>query len=109
MASKGKSKTGTRPKAVKATASKKTLDDAGVYINILTDFGFKRIFGTEENKDLLIDFLNVALNLEDGIKELYYTNPERQGRKKTDPKVVFDLHCITKNDERRIRGISRIT
>jgi len=46
MASKGKSETGKRPKAVKTTASKAALDDAGVYINILTDFGFKRIFGT---------------------------------------------------------------
>jgi predicted transposase/invertase (TIGR01784 family) len=109
MASKGKSKTGTRPKAVKANASKETLDDAGVYINILTDFGFKRIFGTEENKDLLIDFLNVALNLEDGIKELYYTNPERKKKKKNDPKVVFDLHCITKNDERIIIEMQRVS
>ncbi|MEA5488254.1 PD-(D/E)XK nuclease family transposase [Pseudanabaena sp. CCNP1317] len=28
------------------------------YINPLTDFGFKRLFGTEPNKNLLIDFLN---------------------------------------------------
>ncbi len=26
------------------------------YINPLTDFGFKRLFGTEPNKALLIDF-----------------------------------------------------
>ena len=97
MASKGKSKTGERYNTVKVTASKMVFEGAGVYINPLTDFGFKRIFGTEANKDLLIDFLNTVLHLEDGIKELSYTNPERHGRKKTDPKVVFDLHCITKN------------
>ena len=28
------------------------------YISLLTDFGFKRIFGTAPNKDLLINFLN---------------------------------------------------
>ncbi len=28
------------------------------YINPFTDFGFKKIFGEETNKDLLIDFLN---------------------------------------------------
>lgn len=28
------------------------------YISLLTDFGFKRIFGTAMNKDLLICFLN---------------------------------------------------
>lgn len=26
------------------------------YISLLTDFGFKRIFGTKPNKDLLINF-----------------------------------------------------
>ncbi|MCI6473568.1 MAG: Rpn family recombination-promoting nuclease/putative transposase, partial [Bacteroidales bacterium] len=28
------------------------------YISLLTDFGFKRIFGTTPNKELLINFLN---------------------------------------------------
>ena len=31
------------------------------YINPLTDFGFKKLFGSEPNKDLLIDFLNQLL------------------------------------------------
>ena len=31
------------------------------YINPFTDFGFKKIFGQEYNKDLLIDFLNSIL------------------------------------------------
>ena len=31
------------------------------YINPYTDFGFKRLFGEEANKDLLIDFLNTFL------------------------------------------------
>ena len=31
------------------------------YINPFTDFGFKKIFGEEANKDLLIDFLNELL------------------------------------------------
>ena len=28
------------------------------YINPYTDFGFKKLFGTEMNKELLISFLN---------------------------------------------------
>ena len=32
------------------------------YISLLTDFGFKRIFGSDINKDLLIDFLNSLFN-----------------------------------------------
>jgi predicted transposase/invertase (TIGR01784 family) len=31
------------------------------YINPYTDFGFKRLFGTEGNKDLLVDFLNCLM------------------------------------------------
>ncbi len=29
-----------------------------LFINPYTDFGFKRLFGVDANKDLLIDFLN---------------------------------------------------
>ena len=31
------------------------------YINLFTDFGFKKVFGEEPNKDLLISFLNTLL------------------------------------------------
>ncbi|GAB1355693.1 hypothetical protein MASR1M12_44390 [Erysipelotrichia bacterium] len=31
------------------------------YLNLFTDFGFKKLFGEEYNKDLLIDFLNQLL------------------------------------------------
>ena len=36
-------------------------DDKEKYINPYTDFGFKKLFGTEMNKDLLISFLNALL------------------------------------------------
>ena len=36
------------------------------YINPFTDFGFKKIFGSEVNKDLLIAFLNTLLSAEAG-------------------------------------------
>ena len=32
------------------------------YINPFTDFGFKKLFGTEVNKDLLMDFLNELIH-----------------------------------------------
>lgn len=35
--------------------------DAPKYINLYTDFGFKKLFGEEANKDLLIDLLNQLL------------------------------------------------
>ena len=72
------------------------------YINPLTDFGFKRIFGTEANKDLLVHFLDAVLDIDGGIKELHYDNTEKQGRAEIDRKAVFDLHCTTGKGERII-------
>ena len=78
------------------------------YINLLTDFGFKRIFGEEANKDLLIDFLNAALKIEGGIKKLEYGNPEKQGRVKKDRKAVYDLYCTTGKGERIIVEMQKL-
>ena len=50
------------------------------YINPFTDYGFKRIFGEEPNKDLLLDFLNVLLEEEQGrITDLTYLKNEQLG------------------------------
>ena len=63
------------------------------YINPLTDFGFKKLFGTEPNKDLLIDFLNEILPNRK-IKDLNYSTNEHVGKYEIDRKAVFDIHCI---------------
>ena len=49
------------------------------YISLLTDFGFKRIFGTAMNKDLLICFLNSLFNGKQVVKDVSYLNPEHLG------------------------------
>lgn len=69
------------------------------YINPLTDFGFKRLFGTEANKDLLIDFLNSVLMLESEIKDLEYRNNEQIGNTEEDRKAFFDLFCTNMKGE----------
>ncbi|TAE46819.1 MAG: hypothetical protein EAZ06_03340, partial [Cytophagales bacterium] len=48
------------------------------FINPYTDFGFKKIFGEEVNKDILIDFLNTLLDLKDEkrIKNIQYLKNE---------------------------------
>ena len=74
-------------------------DPIGRYINPLTDFGFKRIFGTEANKDLLIDFLNSVLEIEGKIVSLIYRNPEQKGRIKTARDAFLDLYCTTGKGE----------
>ena len=51
------------------------------YISLLTDFGFKRIFGTAMNKNLLICFLNSFFYDRQVVKDVSYLNPEHVGGK----------------------------
>ncbi|MCK9457286.1 MAG: Rpn family recombination-promoting nuclease/putative transposase [Candidatus Riflebacteria bacterium] len=73
------------------------------YINAFTDFGFKRIFGTEPNKDLLIDFLNQLFLPENKkIVSLTYLPTERLGQIAGDRSGVFDIYCETEKGEKLI-------
>lgn len=63
------------------------------YVNPYTDFGFKLLFGTPMNKDLLIDFLNSLLHLEHEITDVTYLNAEHLGMAELDRKAVFDVYC----------------
>jgi predicted transposase/invertase (TIGR01784 family) len=73
------------------------------YINPFTDFGFKKLFGTEPNKDLLIDFLNeVVLPDQRRIVDLSYKKNDQLGSTEFDRKAIFDLYCIGSKNERFI-------
>ena len=72
------------------------------YINPYTDFGFKKLFGTELNKDLLISFLNALFNDKLEITDLTYLNSEHLGEGITDRKAVFDVYCQLSNGSRII-------
>lgn len=67
------------------------------YINPFTDFGFKRLFGTEANKDILIHFLNAILPDEDEIVGLTYLNVEKLGQTPRERKAVYDIYCQLAN------------
>ncbi len=69
------------------------------YINPFTDFGFKKLFGSEPNKDLLIDFLNQVLPSQRRIRDLTYAKHEHLGQTDLDRKAIFDLYCIGENGE----------
>jgi len=69
------------------------------YVNPFTDFGFKRLFGSESYKELLIDFLNTMLPERHKIKNLTYRQNERLGRSEIDRKAIFDLYCESNSGE----------
>ena len=73
------------------------------YINPFTDYGFKKLFGEELNKDLLLDFLNELLSAEQGrIIDLTYLKTEYVGYTLSDRKAVFDLYCENERGEKFI-------
>lgn len=73
------------------------------YINPFTDYGFKKLFGEEPNKDLLLDFLNELLKDEQGqIKNLTYLKTEHLGTSEIDRKAIFDLYCENEKGEKFI-------
>jgi predicted transposase/invertase (TIGR01784 family) len=77
------------------------------YISLLTDFGFKRIFGTEPNKNLLIDFLNTLLPTHHQIADLTFRNTEQLGSTPIDRKAIFDIYCQAISGERFIVEIQK--
>jgi predicted transposase/invertase (TIGR01784 family) len=79
-----------------------------VYLNPLTDFGFKKLFGEEPHKDLLISFLNTLLPQHHQIADLQYTKNEYQGVTPLDRKAIFDLNCISTTGERFIVELQKV-
>ena len=63
------------------------------YINPYTDFGFKKLFGEETNKDLLVDFLNQLLPAKHKIVHLTFKSPEQLSEIKSARHAIFDIHC----------------
>ena len=78
------------------------------YINLFTDYGFKKVFGEEPNKDLLIDFLNQLLIDTEKITDLTYLNTEHMGKGERDRKAVFDLYCTNDKGEKFIVEVQRV-
>ena len=72
------------------------------YVNPFTDFGFKKIFGEEASKPLLIDFLNALLPKNKKIVELTFKNTEQLGQTDLDRKAIYDIYCEAENGEKFI-------
>ncbi|WP_256010183.1 Rpn family recombination-promoting nuclease/putative transposase [Desertivirga xinjiangensis] len=66
----------------------------GKYIDATSDFGFKKLFGCEPNKPLLIAFLNEIFIGKHEITDLVFLKNEHQGEDKNTAKVILDISCI---------------
>lgn len=70
------------------------------FANFYTDFAFKKLFGTEANKECLIGFLNSLFEGEEEILDLTYLNTEHLGHLSVERKAVFDVYCETSKGEK---------
>ena len=71
----------------------------GRYINPFTDWGFKRLFGQEFSKDLLINFLNDLFEGEFQIKDVTFKDKEQPGDTDDLRGCIFDIYCVTDDDK----------
>lgn len=73
------------------------------YVNVFTDFGFKKLFGEKPSKPLLLDFLNELLIEQEGpIKNITYLNTEHLGSSPLDRRAIFDIYCENEKGEKFI-------
>ena len=72
------------------------------YINPFTDVGFKRIFGQELSKPLLLDFLNSLFEGEKHIANLTFLDKEQPALFEEDRSLIYDIYCETDDGEKII-------
>lgn len=68
-------------------------DQISTYINPLTDFGFKYIFGRNADKEFILSFLNALIGGKTPIMDVTFIDKEKKGESKDDRALIYDLHC----------------
>ena len=72
------------------------------FINPFTDVGFKRVFGQEISKPLLLDFLNNLWQGEEHVIDLTFLDKEQPALYDDDRSLVYDIYCETDTGKRII-------
>ena len=70
---------------------------AARYVDILTDSGFKAVFGDAANKQVVMDFLNAILPEDRKIHALEYSTTEIPGITLANKSVRLDLRCTAED------------
>jgi len=78
------------------------------YIDLMVDWSFKRVFGTEVNKDILIEFLKVVFP-QFAITDITYIPTEQLGIMEDDRKAIFDVLCKTEDGKTFLVEMQRRT
>lgn len=76
------------------------------YVNLLDDLGFKHVFGRDENKEILIAFLNEIIP-DKQIIDLEHIRNEQVPFDPDTKASVFDLYCETQDGSRIVVELQR--
>ncbi len=76
-------------------------------MNLLTDFAFKKVFGSEENKKVLIKFLNAVLEGKDRIIDVQFRDKEQLPFVEEGKRMVFDIYCTASDGSHIIIEMQR--
>ncbi len=74
------------------------------FLDPKNDFAFKRIFGTERNKDILIPFLNDMLEFKGGvkIKDVQFLKTSQDPEIASSKQSIVDILCIDDDGRQHI-------
>lgn len=77
------------------------------YVNLLSDAGFKAVFGDERNKKVVISFLNIILDGERVVTDIEYMSNEVFGETTKKKAVRYDLSCMDESGARFVVEMQR--
>ncbi|MGH7450118.1 MAG: PD-(D/E)XK nuclease family transposase [bacterium] len=63
------------------------------FIDPTTDFGFKKIFGDEANKDIIMGFITDVLELATPLREIDFKDKEQLPEAEEERSGVYDIYC----------------
>ena len=78
------------------------MSDSSVYINPLTDFGFKYLFGQIEHKEFFISLVNALLDDDQQISDVEFVDKEHIRENKDSRAIIYDVHCLTTDGKKII-------
>jgi predicted transposase/invertase (TIGR01784 family) len=63
------------------------------YVNLLTNSGFKAVFGDRNNKDVVMSVINMLLPEGKHVEEIEYAPTEHQGQQENNKEFRYDFMC----------------
>lgn len=66
-------------------------------LNPKVDFAFKKLFGSSENKDILISFINSVLSEDEQVKDIELKNPYNIASYRKGKMTILDIKAVDEN------------